>query len=373
MLKDKRILTIDDSMAIRNYLRTILTQQGARVDVASTGEEGLGLWAGGEGYDLILLDLILPDLNGIEVLRRVRQEDDETTIVILTGAGGIKSAIAAVQHGADAYVEKHDIAAGSDLDAFYYVLKQALERRAGLVAQAQLQEVRTDFYSMITHDLRNPASCVVTAVRMMAEGAAGPLTPEQMEYVEVIQRAAEKMIGLISNYLDFAKIDAGYLQLAVTDVELRDVVRDGAQLVRLQAQAKQQTLVLDLPPNPVPARADAERLQQVLDNLLSNAVKYTPEGGRITVQLYVEEEQAVFRVSDTGKGIASKQLPALFTKYHRVPGEATVGIHGTGLGLLIVKEIVEAHGGTVEAESEGIPGKGTTFTARIPLEQPRPQ
>ena len=109
-------------------------------------------------------------------------------------------------------------------------------------------------------------------------------------------------------------------------------------------------------------------LLQILDNLLSNAVKYTPEGGHITVQLRVEDGQAVFRISDTGIGIPPAQLPALFTKYHRVPGEATVGIYGTGLGLLIVKEIAEAHGGTVRAESEGVRRKGATFIVSIPVE-----
>ena len=115
------------------------------------------------------------------------------------------------------------------------------------------------------------------------------------------------------------------------------------------------------------AQADAERLKQVLDNLLSNAIKYTPERGQITLVLRVEGEQAVLQVSDTGRGIPKAALPQLFTKYHRVPGEATRGILGTGLGLLIVKEIVEAHGGSVQVASDGVPGSGSVFTIRIPL------
>jgi len=376
VIKDKRTLAVDDSAAIRSYLRTILTSQCASVDVAASGREALEMYASDERYDLIMLDLILPDMNGIEILEHIRQEDDETTVVILTGVGGVKSAIATVRRGADAYIEKQDIAVGSDLTEFFYVLEQALEHRAGLVAQRHLQEVKTDFYSMVTHDLRNPASGILTAIQVLLEGGTGPLTPEQIELFRIIQQLANKMLGLVNNYLDFAKIDAGYLHLNLGDVELREVVEASAHLVRLQSQSKNQTLTLDLPPDPVPARADAERLLQVLDNLLSNAVKYTPEGGRITVQLRVEDDQAlsadrqaVFRVSDTGVGIPPAQLPALFTKYHRVPGEATLGISGTGLGLLIVKEIVEAHGGTVRAESEGVRGKGAMFIVSIPLGQ----
>ncbi len=376
MIKDKRILAVDDSAAIRSYLRTILTPQCASVDVAASGREALEMYASDEPYDLIMLDLILPDMNGIEILDHIRQEDDETTVVILTGVGGVKSAIAAVRRGADAYVEKQDIAVGSDLTGFFYVLEQALEHRAGLVARRQLQEVKTDFYSMVTHGLRNPASAILTATRALIEDATvGPLTPEQAEFIHIIQQSANKMIKLVSEYLDFAKIDAGYLQIKLDDVELREIVEASMLLIRLQSKSKNQTLTLDLPPDPVPARADAEWLLQILDNLLSNAVKYTPEGGHITVQLRVEDgqalsadRQAVFRVSDTGIGIPPAQLPALFTKYHRVPGEATVGIYGTGLGLLIVKEIVEAHGGTVRAESEGVRRKGTTFIVSIPLE-----
>jgi signal transduction histidine kinase len=368
VFKDKRILAIDDSVAIRNYLRAILARQGASVDVVGSGQEGLEMCAGDEGYDLILLDLVLPDINGIDILKHIRQEDGETTVVILTGTGGVKSAIATVRHGADAYVEKQDIAAGSDLAGFFYTLEQALEHRAGLVAQKQLQEVKADFYSMVTHDLRGPTGNIRTSVRMLLDGTAGPLTPDQTELLDIIRWSAGKVFSLVNDYLDFAKIDAGYLRLELDDVELREMVEASVHLVRLQAQSKNQALILDLPPDPVHARADMERLPQVLDNLLSNAIKYTPEDGRITVQLRVEDGQAVLRVSDTGMGIPPDQLPALFAKYHRVPGEATRGIRGTGLGLLIIKEIVEAHGGTVRAESEGV-GRGSTFVVSIPLEQ----
>lgn len=368
MIKDKRILAIDDSAAIRAYLRTILMSQCASVDVVGSGREALEMCFGDEAYDLILLDLILPDMNGIEVLEHIRQEDEEITVVILTGVGGVKSAIAAVRCGADAYVEKQDIAVGSDLTEFFYVLEQALDRRAGLVAQKRLREVKADFYSMVTHDLRSPASVVLTATQVLLDGTVGPLTCEQTELFSIIRQSANRMFRLINDYLDFAKIDANYLRLNLGDVELRQVVEASALLMRLQSQSKNQTLTLDLPPDPVPARADAEWLGQVLDNLLSNAFKYTPKGGRITVQLRVEDGQAVFRVSDTGMGIPPAQLSALFTKYHRVPGEATRTIRGTGLGLFIVKAIVEAHGGAVRAESEGVPGKGSTFVVSIPLE-----
>jgi signal transduction histidine kinase/HPt (histidine-containing phosphotransfer) domain-containing protein len=367
MLNGKTVLTIDDSDTIRTYLRNVLSGKGAQVEGASTGQEGL-LMCSRQPYDLILLDLLMPDIDGIEVLKQIRTANDESTVVMLTGHGGIKSAIAAVQMGADGYILKQDITSTArDHVEFAYALEQAMEHRAGIVAQKQLEQVRADFYSMVTHDLRNPTTMVLLASTMLTDGSVDPLLPSQTELVELIQSAGQRLIQLINDYLDFAKIDAGYLRLTLGEVDLREVIESSAHFSRLQANAKQQRLTLDLPGEPVIASVDAERLKQVLDNLLSNAIKYTPEGGQIALRLAVEAGCAIFRVTDNGIGIPAQQIPLLFTKYHRVPGETTRGIHGTGLGLLIVKEIVEAHRGTVTTESEGVPGKGTTFTISLPL------
>jgi signal transduction histidine kinase len=350
-------------------LSSLLSAHGAQVLEAENGREAMALCDSDRKFDLIILDLLLPDVDGIQVLKYIRERDDESAIVMLTGMGGIKSAIAAVQQGADGYIEKRDLSVGGDFTEFFYALQQALQHRAGLVAQKQLHKVRADFYSMVTHDLRNPASAAVLAIKLLLEGQSGSLTDEQRELLTLADSSAHQLLSLINDYLDFAKIDAGYLRLEPREAELCNVVASSAELARLQAHVKRQTLIMDLPAEPFYARVDAERLKQVLDNLISNAVKYTPDAGRITVQLRSEAGQAVLRVSDTGQGISPTELSALFTKYHRLPGEATRGIHGTGLGLLIVKEIVEAHGGSVSAASEGIPGRGATFTVRIPLER----
>jgi signal transduction histidine kinase/HPt (histidine-containing phosphotransfer) domain-containing protein len=366
MLNDKHVLIIDDSDTIRTYLRNVLSQKDAhRVDGAATGQEGLRMCAA-QSYDLILLDLLLPDMDGIEVLKQIRAANDDTTIVMITSYGGIKSAITAVQMGADGYIEKQNITSTlKDHVEFLYALDQAMEHRAGLAAQKQLEQIRADFYAMVTHDLRNPTALILMATDMLINEDAEP--PQQQELIFMIDDAAQRLIRLINDYLDFAKIDAGYLRLDLAEVDLIPVVESSARFAYLKAQARRQYLALDLPPGPVMAQADAERLRQVLDNLLSNAIKYTAEGGQIKLALWAEDEQAVLQVSDTGRGIPPEALPRLFTKYHRVPGDATRGILGTGLGLLIVKEIVEAHGGSVQVASDGVPGSGSVFTIRVPL------
>ena len=370
MFSGKRILTIDDSSTIRNYLRRAFARLGASVDTADTGQAGVDKLSAGEPYDLALLDLILPDMSGLDALKQIRERNDSAAVVMLTGSGGVKSAIAAVQTGADGYIEKHEVASG-DLSHFLYALEQALERRAGLAAQKQLQQLKADFYSMVTHDLRSPTGTILMATRMLLRDESAPLLPDQREMLDMVETSAEKLLRLINNYLDFAKIDAGYLRLDLQRTELRELVEGSARLARLQAQAKNQTLSLDVPAEPVPALADAERLSQVFDNLISNAIKYTPSAGHIRLQLRVDaaRRQAAVSISDTGNGIPPDQIPALFAKYRRLPSRGARGAGGTGLGLLIVKEIVGAHDGTVHVESEGVPGKGTTLTVRLPLEQ----
>ena len=370
LLSGKQVLTVDDAPTIRLFLRRLLSSYGAQVDEAATGLAGVDKCTADERYDLILLDLYLPDVDGLAVLERIREHDDVSTIVVLTSAGGIQSALAAVRAGADGYIEKQMLTADSGHDDFLYALKQAIEHRAGLLAQKQLQEIKADFYAMITHDLRNPTAGILNAVELLLDERFAPPSPQQREIIQVIQKMGGRLLSLINDYLDYAAIEAGFLRLHLDDVELGEVVGSSVQMAGTQAKAKKQRLVLDRPPEPVGAHADGERLEQVLDNLIGNAIKYTPEGGRIRVQLRCEGGEAVIAVSDTGLGIPPSHLPALFTKYHRVPGERTRGIQGSGLGLLIVKEIVTAHGGSVNVESEGIAGKGSTFTVTIPLQGP---
>ncbi len=369
MFEQKRILTIDDSSTIRTLLTNVLGNEGAEVEEAGDGKTALAMIASGKKYDLVLLDLLLPDTNGIEILKRLREDNDEMAVVILTGLGGVKSAIAASQMGADGYFEKQDLS-GGDFSEFFYALARAFERRGGIVAQKQLQQVRTDFYSMVAHDLRSPISTLIVGFEMLLGPGGESFTAEQREILELSQMTGKKLLHLVNDYLDFAKIDAGYLKIEPADTDLNALVKESIQLTRLQAVARHQELVVTLPAEPLRAQVDADRFKQVLENLLSNAIKYTPEGGRITVELKAKGGEAEFRVIDTGKGLTPEQTPSLFSKYHRVPGEATRGISGTGLGLLIVKEIVQAHGGEVSAESAGVK-KGATFIVSVPLKRKR--
>lgn len=366
MFTDRRILTVDDSSFIRVLVRNVLSKQGGQVDEASDGHSALARFAENT-YDLVLLDLMLPDLDGIQVLEQMRQTNDECVITMLSGAGDLKTALSAVQRGADGYIEKQDLSRGDDFAQFFYSLTQAQKHRAGLVAQKQLRQLQADFYSMVAHDMRSPLVSMVMAVETL-EDALENETPqiEPAEVLDIIRRGCEKLQRLVNNYLELTKIEAGYLQLTLEKTELRQLVEASANLARLPAHNNRHTLTLRLPPEPLWATVDGDQLQQAFDNLINNAIKYTPAGGQITIELSVETEHLLFRVTDTGNGIPPAQLPALFTKYHRLRTDATRQIKGTGLGLLIVKEIVEAHHGSVQVASTGLPGEGASFTILLP-------
>jgi signal transduction histidine kinase len=365
-LKGLRVLTVDDSRAIRAFLQELLEPHVASVVVASDGAETRSAFGTGGNFDLVLLDLVLPDADGMDLLRVLRRLDADCAIVMITGAGGVHSATAAVLDGADGYIEKQHLTTAGENAQFFYALAQAVEHRAGVVAARRLESMKADFYSMVTHDLRNPAGNVLVSLKMLLAGKAGPLEPRQTSLAQLAFRSAEKFVNLINDYLDYAKIDAGYLRLDLADGDLSAIARSAVEQARMQADVKHQTISLDTPYS-IPAFIDTRKVEQVLDNLISNAIKYTPDDGGIEVTITVAGDRAIVRVADTGSGIPADQLVHLFTKYHRVPGRETAAIQGTGLGLLIIKEIVEAHGGTVRAESDGVSGNGSRFIVDLPL------
>ncbi len=224
----------------------------------------------------------------------------------------------------------------------------------------ELDRIKSEFISIVSHDMRTPLTTIRGYVSLLPR--VGPLNPRQQEFVEKVERAMQTIVELLNNLLDLSRLESGYA-LSMESCSLAEILNDAVQLIRPQAEEKQHTLVLEIPPDLPPIQGDPRRLEQVFLNLLSNAVKYTPPGGRITLRAREQEGHIAVQVIDTGVGIPPADLPHIFSKFYRVrrEGETT---EGTGLGLAIVKAIVERHGGRVWAESEV--GKGSTFTVLLP-------
>ena len=344
---------------------------------------------------VILLDLVMPNADGLEILRRFRSNEAtaETPIVVLSIKEDARVKRDAFANGASDYLVKlpdrvellarlryhsgvclnqrrrAQIAAA--LGASQRALAERVsELQAALEEIELLQQAKADFYSIVTHDLRNPAGNVRVATKMLLEGKAEPLQPKQRQFVMIASVAAEKLMRLITDYLDFAKIDGGYLRLDREPTDLTALTRRVAANAELQAGVKRQTLEVHVPTESVLGDADGEKLEQAMENLMSNAIKYTAEEGTITLTLQADGEHARLSVRDTGAGIDPALFPTLFAKYHRLNGTGTRAAVGTGLGLLIAKEIVEAHGGRITVSSTGVFGAGSTFTVEVPRKAP---
>jgi len=227
-------------------------------------------------------------------------------------------------------------------------------------------KLQADFSAMIVHDLRSPLSTIMGIAEMMGNGMLGDLNDDQKNWTDRIKKNATGLVALVSDFLDLSKLEAGRIELTRAPTDVTDLLRK--EVENFGPLARSKNIVLSLQADTLPAvQADARRLDQVLNNLVSNAVKFTAEGG--SIQLHARHDQRngiIVRVQDTGVGISPDEIANLFQKYQQSTSGKTSEHKGTGLGLVISKMIVEAHGGKIWVESEE--GKGTTFVFTLPVE-----
>jgi len=228
----------------------------------------------------------------------------------------------------------------------------------------QLSHRKDDFIAMMSHELRTPLNSILGWAHMLG---ANQLAPDRATHaVAAIERCASHLSRMIDDLLDVSRIIKGTLQLTRQPVDLVAAAEAALDTVRPSAVAKNVQLVLTGSRDNRPVSGDGGRLAQVLVNLLTNAVKFTPEGGRVGVSIEPANHQMVLRVVDTGAGISPTFLPHVFECFRQADGATTDRHTGLGLGLAIVRNLVELHGGTVQAASEGL-GRGATFTVCLPI------
>jgi PAS domain S-box-containing protein len=252
--------------------------------------------------------------------------------------------------------------------------KQAeLERERLLKSEQQAREeaqvanrIKDEFLAVLSHELRSPLNPILGWSKLLKTGNLNAVKATQA--ITTIERNAKLQAELIEDLLDVSRILQGKLRLNVTPVNLAFTIQSAIETVRLSAEAKSIILHTHFPPEKLQVSGDATRLQQIIWNLLSNAVKFTPPEGEIFVQLEQVNHQAQILVRDTGKGIKPEFLPYMFDYFRQEDGATTRKFGGLGLGLAIVRHLVELHGGTVTASSEG-EDLGTTFTLTLPLTQ----
>ncbi len=225
------------------------------------------------------------------------------------------------------------------------------------------------FLATLSHEMRTPLSAIVSWLSILRHGN---VTAKHLEEgLDVIERNTRAQVQLIDDVLDVSRIVSGKLSVEIRQCDLADVITAGTNAVRAGAEARGTTLHLQLEPSARAVWCDGPRIQQVVWNLVSNAVKFTPKGGRVDVTSSRDQSSFQIQVSDTGQGIAAELLPFVFDRFRQADSSTRRRFGGLGLGLSIVKHIVEAHGGTVDATSPG-QGQGSTFTVRLPVRAVRP-
>jgi signal transduction histidine kinase len=486
-------LVIDDEAGIREGCKRILSRMGFQVHTAGRGEEGLEVLKE-ELISIVLLDLKMPGMDGLEVLAHIREIDESILVIIITGFATIETAIEAMRRGAydfipkpfepdhlrivvdrarenirltwetelleqqrqktlmDLGTEKSRLrtlietlpnglvvtnargqvvlmnpaflqllnldpcrAPGDRIEA--YVSDAALcetirEISSGrycageeppshelclnnntyLMARGRpiigedgeclgaavtfvnittmkvLDQIKSEFVAKVSHELRSPLSTIHEQLAMVL-GDMMADDPEKEQYI--LSRAKEKTQGLISligDLLDLSRIESGGVTREPAEVRVEELLRSIVEFMTARAEAKHQTLTAELPETPLPRLvADPNALESIFGNLISNAINYTPDGGTITASARAENGDVVVSVADTGFGIEEKYRDKIFERFYRVKNAKTRFITGTGLGLPIVKGLVDSLQGTISVESEV--DKGTTFTVRIPVER----
>ncbi|MBI4343929.1 MAG: response regulator [Candidatus Omnitrophica bacterium] len=384
------VLLFEDDEGQALLTKEALASEGFVVDVCRTGREGLErLFT--KDYQAYLIDIKLPDIQGVEVLRRINTVKPGAVCLIVTGHGDEVAAVEAMKVGASDYIVKSPYM--GHLAALPLRVREALERYRLRVEREQLQtelweharlleernaelrraneelkrvdQLKSDLVSMVSHELRTPLATIREFTGIITDAIAGPVTPQQTEYLGIIKTNVDRLARIIDDLLDMAKIESGRVILNKGFVETGPLIAHVLQSLRPLAQVKQIELTAEVPHASPGVFADADKITQVLLNLTSNAIKFTTGPGRVVIRVQEQENDILVTVEDTGIGIAPEDLPKLFEKFQqfkRVPGFA--GSRGTGLGLVISKRLVELHGGRIWAASEE--GKGSIFSFILP-------
>jgi signal transduction histidine kinase len=368
------ILNCDDTPETRYAKTRVLRQGGYDVVECDNGKDALQKTRE-LMPDLVLCDVQLPDMSGLDVCRRIKEDAVTGTIPVIQISATFvtkEHQREALKYGADIYLTEP--LEPKELETVVSVLLRLARTEAGLrealarerAARAQAEEatqLKDEFLANLSHELRTPMNIIIGWSHLLR---TGPLDESQKQRAtEAIERAARSQAQLIEDLLDVSRIVTGKFRLVMQDVDVGKVLQLAIDSLRLVAQAKQLTITLSREAEDARINGDPDRLQQVFWNLLSNAVKFTPAGGHVKVRLTSTAESVSISVTDTGVGIDPSFLPFVFERFRQADSTSTRHHSGMGLGLAIVRHVVELHRGSVRADSAG-EGLGSAFTVTLP-------
>lgn len=363
------ILLVEDNPVDSAFIReNLLRAKHASFSIAAVTrlDAGLARLARG-GIDLVILDLNLPDSQGMDTFVKIHGQHPDVPILVLTSLEDNSLAARIVRQGAEDYLVKGQW----DANLLVRSARYAIERhRAKMASQSaierlrELNETKSQFVAEVSHEIRTPLAIIREFVALVRDEVVGPLTEKQRNCLESALRNCDKLAALINQILDLARIESGKTELRRIKVSLPDLLTQMRNDFDSVCRSKQQALTLAVPDNLPAAHCDVMSVQNIITNLLGNAHKFTPAGGAIRIRAGVEGQFLRIDIEDNGTGIPPQDQERIFEAFTQLDRQHGPGAKGTGLGLKIVKSLVELNGGVISVASE--PGKGSCFSFLLP-------
>jgi two-component system, sensor histidine kinase and response regulator len=374
-----RVLVVDDEPGIRSGVSRILKnfhvtypfmEEDYTFEVieAATGEEGIEILEK-DMPDIMLLDNKLPGIQGVEVLEYVRKKNYDIVVAMITSYASIDVAIRATRDGATDFIPK-PFTPQELKSSIENITKQQYLRKITHRLKQEGKKVRYQFLSVLSHELKAPLNAIEGYLRMMQEKQSGELVDD---YATPIDRSLQRIQGmrnLIMDLLDFTKIRLERREEKMEAVDLREVAANAIITVQPYSIQKDLTINLNVNCNSI-VTADPADMEIIFNNLLSNAVKYNVPKGFVDITINGCDDTISIVFTDTGIGIRESDMERLFDEFVRIKNEKTKDISGSGLGLSIVKKVVELYNGTISVEST--PDSGTAFTVKLPRLMKKPE
>jgi two-component system, sensor histidine kinase and response regulator len=377
-----KILIVDDEHEIGQALKQYLADKGYASSLASGGSAALDMLENEKDYTVVLLDINMPGLDGVTVLKHLQDAGSDAAVIMMSGHGSEELAVECMRNGAEDYISKPFA-----LEDMIQRIERARAHRRERIEKQLLQQEKEDFILMLSHDMKNPLTAVIGSIDIIREGRLGAINEEQKEYLQSAIDSCNEVVIMIDNLLDIRKFEAGKFQMAIHPYNAHELIGKVASQFARPAKYDGVELSVDLEPGTYEIAVDKNAFTRVLGNLLGNALKFTPEGGKITVScrcITFDEVRALkipvyapippvflergcfvrLAVRDTGNGIPSNELDRIFDRYTQFTRKTGRERSGAGLGLAYCKLAIESFHGMIWAECET--GQGSEFVILLP-------
>ncbi|MBN2638175.1 MAG: hybrid sensor histidine kinase/response regulator [Bacteroidales bacterium] len=368
-----KVLVVDDEPGIRSGVQRVLKNYTVgfpfmdedfsfEVMDAETGESALNMITHHE-IDIILLDNKLPGIQGIEVLEKINKMSLDIAVMMITSYASLEIAVKATTLGAYNFIPK-PFTPDEVKSAIENISKHLFLMRMTRKMKEEGRQIRFRFLSVLSHELKSPLNAVEGYLEIMKEKQAGENITEYMSMIDRSLVRIKAMRGLIMDMLDLTRLESGKKSRKLQNVNLNYLARMAVDTVMPLAIQSNIEIITNLE-DEVQLTADPDEMEIIFNNLLSNAVKYNRKNGEVQFEVKQKGNNLMIRVSDTGIGIDQEDLPKLFAEFSRIKTNETQNINGSGLGLSIVKKMVDLYRGTIDVSSQ--PRLGTTFKITLPI------